>query len=63
MAMRKQTCWSCGRHYEFYQQWSIVPPCPECGAGPDGSPAIVKGKAIGYAKDMEDGRERRKLIK
>lgn len=53
-------CWSCGTPYEFYKRWNIVPPCPSCGAGANGDPAIVKGKAIGYAKDMEEEREYRR---
>lgn len=39
--MKIQRCWYCGKYHEFYQRWTIVPPCPRCGAGANGDPPVI----------------------
>ena len=37
MSFQKIVCWNCHTPNEFYQHLAIVPPCPHCGCGANGS--------------------------
>lgn len=41
MSFKTITCWNCHTQHEFYQHLNIVPPCPHCGCGANGSKPLT----------------------
>lgn len=42
MSFHAITCWNCRQTNTFYQERSLIPPCPICGAGANGDSPVQK---------------------